>query len=202
MAYLEAASVHAFQRLARELAAHGAPMRLQGAALRASRDEVRHARLVTALANRFGTSPPRARVRRGPVRSLVAVAVENAIEGCVRETFGAAIAMTQALTASDLRVRTAMQRIGADEMRHAELAWIVARWLEGRLDTAGRARVARARRRAGRQVLRDASRPVDANLVCELGLPAAREARGIALALGSALWNQSEIRRPSVRSRS
>ena len=53
---------------------------------------------------------------------------ENAREGCVRETFGALIAMHQAERAGDPIIRRAMRRIAEEETRHAELAWEVASW--------------------------------------------------------------------------
>ena len=84
-AYLEEVSVHAFARLERELAAHGAPTELLREARRARRDEVRHTAMMTRLARRFGrsVSPPRPPVAT-PVRSLFEIALENAVEGCVR----------------------------------------------------------------------------------------------------------------------
>jgi rubrerythrin len=122
-AYLERASVTAFVRLAEELAAHGAPTRLRRAALRAARDEILHARIVARLAERAGApSIDQPRVRAARVRSLAALAIENAVEGCVYETFGAAVGLAQAMTASDAKVRAAMRRIARDEMQHAELA--------------------------------------------------------------------------------
>jgi len=56
-AHLEAASVHSFERLARELKGAGAPRALIAEASVAALDEVRHARVVTALARRFGGQP-------------------------------------------------------------------------------------------------------------------------------------------------
>lgn len=94
LARLEAASVPAFLALRRELRAHRAPAPLLRAAARAAADEVRHARAMTALARRFGARvfnpppPPPA-----PPRPLLDVAAENAREGCVRETYGAALAL-------------------------------------------------------------------------------------------------------------
>ncbi len=61
------------------------------------------------------------------------------------ETFGAAIAAVQARRATDGAVRCLMRVIAREELRHAALAWDIARWLEARLDRAGRARVRRAR---------------------------------------------------------
>ena len=187
MAYFEAASVPAFERLARELEAHGAPKRLRRAAVRASKDEVRHARIMTALAKRRGASVPKPRVRRGGARSLVAMAIENAVEGCVNETFAAAVAVVQSLTAADPSVRSAMRRIARDELRHAELAWSVAAWIEGRLSQVENARVTRARTAAASALLRRAAREPHPELVKELGMPTAPVARAVALRLASPL---------------
>src|SRR5581483_10898484 len=62
MAFEEAASVHAFRRLRDELALHGAPLPLVQAARRAARDEVRHARAMSARGRAEGASIPEARV--------------------------------------------------------------------------------------------------------------------------------------------
>jgi hypothetical protein len=188
MAFLEAASVEAFERLAAELAAHGAPPRLTQAALAAAKDETRHARVMTALAERAGAVVDAPRCRRRRKRSLEAIAIENAVEGCVRETFGAAVAAVQAATASHEGVRRAMRRIAPDEMRHADLSWSVAGWLEGRLDKGSRARVAGARRRAAVALLRETRDGVAPEIVSELGLPDAARAHGIAHDLAAALW--------------
>ncbi len=189
MVYLEAASVVAFERLARELDAHGAPARLSREARRAARDEERHTRIAMALAGRDAASVTLPRTARGGrVRSLEAIAIENAVEGCVRETFGAAVAMVQARKAGDPRVRAAMRRVAPDEMSHADLAWNVARWLEQRLDPASLARVSRARRRAARELLRKAGRQAHPDLVEALGVPTAAQARAIAGELVAELW--------------
>ena len=55
-ARLEAASVHAFHRLARELQLHGAPRSLVQSARRAARDEVRHTKVTIRLASSFGAN--------------------------------------------------------------------------------------------------------------------------------------------------
>jgi hypothetical protein len=188
MAYLEAASVTAFERLAHELELHGAPRRLHRSALRAARDEVRHARVATSLAKRAGAAVLKPWIRKSRERSLVAMAIENAVEGCVNETFGAAIAMAQSITASDRRVRTTMRQIARDEMQHAALAWRVAKWLDGCLSEAERATVKKARTRAASALLRRASLAIEDELVEGLGLPPPRVARALALDLAAALW--------------
>jgi hypothetical protein len=188
MAYLEAASVPAFRRLADEVVAHHGPDHLREAAVRAARDEVRHARVVTRLAKRAGAPVRKPVVRRSRSRSLVAMAIENAVEGCVNETFGAAVGMVQAMTASDPRVRSAMRPIARDEMRHAELAWEVARWVDRRLTDRERARVKKARAAAVLRLVEQVSREVDRELVEGLGLPTAPVARALAVKLAGQLW--------------
>jgi len=187
MAYLEAASVAAFERLGRELAALGAPKALCRAAVRALHDEKRHARVVRELAERAGGEVPPVRVPRGRARSLEAMATENAVEGCVYETFGAAVALTQSIQARDGEVRAAMSRIAVDEARHAELTWQVARWAEPRLTPAARARVERRRRRAARELVLSAGRSDSPTVVRELGMLGPAQARGVALDLAKAL---------------
>lgn len=143
--HLEAASVFAFAHLARELRHHGAPQRLLRAARRSRRDEVRHARATRALARRQGGAVQRVVVSAMKVRNLEAIAIENAVEGCVRETYGAFTAWWRAEHASDRHVRDAYRRIARDETRHAVLSRELDRWLLARLEPKGRARVAAAR---------------------------------------------------------
>jgi hypothetical protein len=193
-AHLEASAIAAFRTLRDELVAHGAPVELIDAARRAERDEVRHARMTAALARRHGV-PVRARKasrkERRPARaprSLEAIALENMIEGCVRETFGALAAEAQAMLAGDARVRAVMGRIAPDETRHAALGWAVAKWAETKLDAAARARVAAARREAVAELLREADVEPAAELRASAGVPSARHARALLENLDRALW--------------
>jgi hypothetical protein len=63
------------------------------------------------------------------------------VEGCIRETFGALVAMYQAEQATDTQIRGAMKVIAQDETRHASLAWRIAKWAEARLSEEERAAV-------------------------------------------------------------
>jgi hypothetical protein len=189
MAHLEAASVHAFRVLVRELVAHGAPRALIARARRAARDEIRHARITRALAAAHGSAPAPVAVAATRLRSLEEIALENASEGCVRETYGALVASWQAHTAADAGVRAAMRDIAIDETQHAELAWDVDAWLKTRLDRAARVRVADAKRRAARTLAAEAAQPVPAELVHALGLPDAGRARAFVAAATDELWS-------------
>jgi hypothetical protein len=148
-AHTEALSVPAFARLARELKAHGAPRALVDDARRSAREERRHTRMMTALARRHGVRVARPSAPLpGHVRTLEAIATENAVEGCVRETVGALVARWQAGWARDARIRAAMTVIARDEARHAELAWQVDAWATSRLPGASRQGLAAARAQA------------------------------------------------------
>jgi hypothetical protein len=186
-AQLEAASVYAFRALRDELVAHGAPARLVRAAERAERDEVRHTRVTAALARRFGAEPRAPRVDAHVVRSLEEVARENAVEGCVRETYGALLGTWQALAAEDRVVRAAMRKIAADETRHAALAWEVAAWANERLDPAARRRVEEARAEEARKLHAELAEEPPASLVRIGGVPTAARARSLAEAMNRAL---------------
>jgi hypothetical protein len=188
MAWLEAASVPAFERLARELEAHGAPAPLRKAARRASADEVRHAQQMGAFAERAGAVVPPAVVEDRPVRSLEAMAIENIVEGCVRETFGAAVAAVQAARAVDAGFRAAMERVARDEARHARLSWTIAEWLASKLDAQSMRRVSQARDRAIDELLRETSGEPHPAVVRELGVPSSGMARAMVHSLRASLW--------------
>jgi hypothetical protein len=175
-AWLEGASVHAFHQLASELAVHGAPALLIRAAQTAARDEARHAIVVGALATRFGAHSPAVEVVAPTPRSLEALAIENAVEGCVRETWGAELAAWQARNAHDAEVRATFASIAPDEARHAALAWAVDRWSAARLDDAARARVADARASAASELTGTVQHAPHLAL---LGLPSGTHARAL-----------------------
>ena len=81
---------------------------------------------------------------RAVTPTLARLARHNLAAGCIEETWGALVAMHQAIHARDSRVQRVMAAIAPDEARHAELAWAIHRWAGVRMD---RARpVARLRR--------------------------------------------------------
>jgi hypothetical protein len=178
VALLEAGSVEAFRRLRDELVAHRAPRSLVRAASRAIRDERRHVRQTAALAGRFGEQP----IAHGPmrpraIRSLAAMALENAVEGCVRETYSALECAWQAELATDPVVRGTMKRIARDEMRHLALAWRVHAWASARLSPAGRADLIAAQRGALATLRGELRVDPHASLVELAGLPRAAQSQ-------------------------
>jgi hypothetical protein len=188
-AYLEEASIRAFQELSLALSELGAPSDLVAQARNAAEDERRHARTTGRLARRFGGCPSAVRAKAAPAsNSLEGMALENAIEGCVRETYGALIATFQARHAQDKRVATAMRRIAADETRHAALAWAIAHWAAPRLAPSARRRVADARCSAARELERVAAEPAD-ELVRLAGLPSHQQQIRLMRGLRQTIWS-------------
>jgi hypothetical protein len=185
---LERVSIDAFQILRRELAHHGAPAHLLDRAACAEADEVRHARVLATLARREGARLANAPVEHGPVRALVDIALENAVEGCVRETYGALVAGFQAQHAGRVDVRRVMEHVVRDETTHAELAWDVHEWIMARLSSGERARVTSAMARAVGELGAGARLPTAIALVEALGLPPPLEARRLVAGLDARLW--------------
>jgi len=111
-----------------------------------ARDEIRHARMMARLAEKHGAIVPRVEIRAAlGVRDLESIARENAVEGCVGETYGAAVATWAGANAEHEDVRAASRAIAADEMRHAAFGWAVHAWATEHLASGARDRVRAAR---------------------------------------------------------
>lgn len=175
MAHEEAASVHAFQRMKQELLRFGAPASLVRAAERAAREEIRHASTMQRLARRCGARCPPVRVRHPRVRSLEAMAIENAVEGCINETFGALLMTWQAQHAPTAELRKTFSKIAEDETGHAALSGELAAWSEAQLGDRARARVARARAQAVRTLLQSTKQLENKAFEKIVGWPTAQE---------------------------
>ncbi len=186
-AHLEAASVFAFTSLARELADLGAPASLLDAARRSADDERRHARMMGRLAERAGATVPPVEVEAPRARTAFAIALENAVEGCVHETWAAMEALVQSERAARPGVAATMGAIADDEMRHASLAWQVAAWLEPRLTETERTAVCEAREGARAALEANVARGYDPVVAEALGLPSPGLAAHLAASLHAAL---------------
>jgi len=186
-AHMEAASVFAFESLARELAQLGAPATLVEAARRSADDERRHARMMGRLAERAGAAVPPVAVETSHARTAFAIALENAVEGCVHETWAAMETLAQSARAARPGVAATMGAIADDEMRHASLAWKVAAWIEPRLPEAERFAVCEAREGARAALEARVSRGYDSGMGEALGLPSPGLAARLVASLHAAL---------------
>lgn len=135
MAHLEAISEIAFERLAKELEHLGAPRELVVAARKAVLDERRHAQVVGELARSRGGARVvvHSSLSNAPPRDLTTIALENAREGCVRESFAALLCAYAASASPDPEVRRVMQDIARDEAEHAAFSWNMHAWARTRV---------------------------------------------------------------------
>lgn len=132
---MEHASIAAFARFSLHLLSMGAPPGLLLEAQAAMADETEHARVCFALASAYagrpvgpGALPMDRALDGGSAREIVVTAIR---EGCVGETAAAIEAAEAAAHAEDPAVRAALEKIAADETRHAELAWRFVAWAIG-----------------------------------------------------------------------
>jgi hypothetical protein len=188
-AYLEAASAVAFARLARELEFHRAPLSLVVACERAREVELRHARSLGRLAQEHGGTPVTPEPKTVRVRPLVNVALDNIIEGFVRETYGAAGASFRARTAGDVRIREVMEGIAEDERELAELAFEIALWLQGAIDPIEGVWVEDAMRHAATALARELDVEVEPELTERAGVPGRGDALAIWSGLSKRVWH-------------
>ena len=133
--------------------------------------------------------------RSGPIaftpvrkRTLLDFAIENAVEGCVNETWAALVAAWQARHADGADVRAAYERIATDEARHGDLAWAIDAWIAEQLSEDERARVVAARREAVQRLLEGVGEP-GSELVTSVGLPSRERAATLLRQLDEALWS-------------
>jgi hypothetical protein len=186
-AHAEATSVKSFLAVSAELKRFGAPASLVARARDAARDEVLHARILRTLAATEGGASAPVVFLPAPERDLVAFALENAVEGCVQETWAALVAAFQARHADTAVVRAAFARIASDEARHADLAWAIDAWLMPQLAPDAQRAVQQARQDAVERLL-SAVGETDAGLRASAGLPTATQARALLAGLDEALW--------------
>ena len=200
-AYLEAASVDAFVELESRLATLGAPRSLRARAARAAADEKRHARTTSRIARGHGVEPQSPWVASAESPStqvtLEELARANVVEGCVRESFAALVAMHQAARAEDPRVARAMGVIARDEARHAALSWSIHAWATRRLDSRARARVRAAAAGAIAKLHVDARSPRGGEIVRLAGHPSAAREAALALAFSRAFFVTPRTQRPA-----
>jgi len=177
-AYLEAAAVTAFDDLVAALVRWDAPSSLIERCRRARAQEVEHATAVGAAAQLRGACvalPSRIAHELSPR----AVALDNAVEGCVLEAWAALRARWIAEHAREPELRTLYGRIAADELEHAQLSWDLHAWLLAQLDAGTRAEVEAALAGALARLPRLAAEQA-ASMPAALGLPVAATFRAMA----------------------
>ncbi|MEM6788328.1 MAG: ferritin-like domain-containing protein [Myxococcota bacterium] len=189
-AFLEASAVVAFDELTEELRELEAPDALITWAREAREEEVRHARLMGDLARDRGASiaPVPAVDSARPPRSAFAIALHNAEEGLVRESYGAVLAHYQATHADDPELRAAARAIAADETRHAAFSWALHAYLAAHHLTADERRAVAQHLLEARTELRTANHDYGHEVGNALGMPPPEVAAKLLDALDAQLW--------------
>jgi hypothetical protein len=190
-AQLEAESVPAFRRVGDALSAYGAPSELVRAARVAMAEEARHWRRTRELARKHGVEPTKPTMAARPFASLEALALENVVEGCVRETFGAMVAARQASEAADPDVRALMTDIAREEMGHAALSWKIDAWARSSLGQEFSARRKQAAVGALAELLAASQQPADGGVLAATGLPSPEESHALLAVAWTHLWEPS-----------
>jgi hypothetical protein len=187
MATMEQVSIRAFEQLAAQLRHVGAPANLIERCHAAARDEARHVMLIESLG---GRTLARADLSASVEAPLLDIALHNAIEGCVAETWAALLARRQSEHAADPDTRRVFAEIAEDECRHAQLAWDLHDWLCPRLEAGRAEQVCAARLAALVELERTATQQASAmpeQLRHRLGLPDVGGARSLAREFGRRL---------------
>ena len=128
LAYMKAQSVFAFIELASNLRHFQAPVTFIERCDIAAKNQLLHTKLMQELAEIEGFFIPPVRYS-STTNNIFSVAMHNAVEGCVYETWSALIANWQSThLAADPELQTVYEQIGQDEARHSQLAWDVHAW--------------------------------------------------------------------------
>jgi hypothetical protein len=189
-AYLEASSAMAFARLGSELDAHEAPRALIDRCGIAQESELKHARSFGLLASELGSEPTRPQMLHGRhVRPLVDIALKNAVEGLVRQMYGATVARFRARTASDPKIQRVMAEVAEDEQENAQLAFDLGIWLQTAIDPIEGVWVENAMRHAAVSLVREIDVEVASELCDRAGVPTRRDALAIWSGLSHRVWH-------------
>lgn len=146
----EQAAVVAFVRLARDLAALGAPACLIAGCARAADEETRHARGCFAVAGHLlglRLAPVAERLPAAAPLDAPALAAMNLRDGRYNEGVAARLAERAAQGAAAPTIRRLLSSIAAEEAGHARLAEAIERWLIRAYGTPVRLAIAEARAR-------------------------------------------------------
>ncbi|MBL8683745.1 MAG: hypothetical protein JNK05_31525 [Myxococcales bacterium] len=191
-AQVEGIAAMAFDRLADELASFGAPASLVDGARTSAGHEREHCAAMTELAARWGHDVSLASASAFGSRTLADIVIENAGEGCVRETLGAVVMAYQSQHAQDRAVREALAKIAFEEQAHSAWSWALDAWARSVVDHETLAAMDAARDRVLDELVRSmATVDPSEELAREAGMPSARAVSAMISGLSASLWRAS-----------
>jgi hypothetical protein len=186
----EIGSVGAFLLLREELQRLDAPQHFIQQCLEAARDEVQHARLMNNVCRSVGIQPSIPQISDIPNRSIFDIALENALEGCIHESYAAMQALHQSQHASTPEFRRLFFIIAQDELRHADLSLRIHQWLMTQLSQSQQQTIKEAQQKCLEQLLEfHANQPHNPALNM-LGPPEPKKAQELAKSLFSQLQKE------------
>ena len=130
-ALFEHASIASFHKFALELMRFGAPPKLLMKVQEAIQDEIEHAQIAFGIASELlekSIGPDLMSIQPQLATSLKDLAIATFKEGAVGESIAVILAATQRVQATEPVICAFLDRIIADESKHAELAWETLRW--------------------------------------------------------------------------
>ncbi|OQX01317.1 MAG: hypothetical protein BWK73_46465 [Thiothrix lacustris] len=190
MAAMETAAITAFRYLVRELTAYQAPVALIRLAQAAIEEETRHAQMAGLLSQACDTAVPVVEVADFQLRSLFDIALENAIEGCVNETFAAACGLWQEQHAESEVFRQVIGHIAEEEVGHAALSWSIHEWAIPQLTLAQQAHIRQAQAEAVETLAQKFLREETPLVRRAVGLPQQADAAHLFQQLRTQLWDE------------
>mgnify|MGYP000088379020 FL=1 len=188
MTAMETAAITAFYYLSRELEAYAAPAELIARAREAVLEETRHSEMAALLAASFDAEMPEISVDDFCLRPLYEIALENAVEGCVNETFAAACGLWQSEYAQLDVFRKVIGHITEEEMGHAALSWDIHQWIMPQLSQAEQEQIHRAQASAVDSLVDDFKQESNPVLHQAFGLPTKEDATRLFTQLKNSVW--------------
>lgn len=171
-AHEQAAAVFSYIALATQLRSFGAPTNLIEQCQSAAKDNILHAKIMQELSEMEGVFVPS--FHYVPTsQSILEVAMQNAVDGCIYETWAALLANWQSThLPSDPELQTVYEQIGKNKAMHGQLAWDLHFWFLSKLRTREKKQLSRAQSKAIAQLLLAEG---NISYVAGLGLPLSHE---------------------------
>ena len=188
MTAMETAAITAFSNLSLELEANDAPSELIARARQAVLEEARHSEMAALLAASFDAEMPEVCVDDFCLRSLYEIALENAVEGCVNETFAAACGLWQSEYAQLDVFRKVIGHITEEEMGHAALSWEIHQWIMPQLSEVQQEQIRVAQSEAVENLVSDFKQESNPALQQAFGLPTKDDAARLFTQLKNSVW--------------
>ena len=151
--HAEASSVAAFLQIREELRRFGAPEPLQQRCLISACEEVKHAKSMRKITEKFNGKIAPLCFGELPNRSLLEFAIDNVKEGCVNEAYAALCVLYQSQKLPPSRLQKLLASIGQDELRHVTLSYDIHHWCMNQLSPTEKQQVLAAQKQAFAKLL-------------------------------------------------